>query len=241
MAYSRRRRTKRRFKRRAYRKRRSTKVGRRFAKKVKKILNNAVETKYVEFFDMAPVTGKAFSITSNPSPDPLWTPLRTVGQGVARNQRIGNKIKVKSIQIRGLLDGGVSDATDIGDDKFNYVRFLAFWAPPAISTSLGPTAVPTWYTQIRKSDYPQFHSFKIDKKFFLQNSIVGPTETGVAYSPRLRPFKFYIPINKTITYVNDVENSVANSDLFCYWVSDSDLPPSPSIIWWRIIVKYTDA
>lgn len=240
MVYSRRRRYKRRsYRRRLYKKRRyPTRVTKRFAKKVKKVITKTLETKYVEAGDFS--TPYSFTIASVPAPVPAWTPLRYIGQGILKNQRVGAKILIKGIRLTGLLQGGSSASTQLLDDPYNYMRAILFWASPSLDANLVPSIVPNWHQVYRKDTFPAIQRIQADKKMFFRNPIAGSNAQGVDYVNFDKPFNWYFRLNKVITYTGDASNTVSGSDLFLYLISDSSTPPSPAMKWWKLTLTYKD-
>lgn len=207
-------------------------VNRRIAQLARKIDQN-IENKQITVSLQATYG----AITTN------WTEsdLTNISQGTGSANRIGRKIRIKSIEIKGVIANG--DAETALDDPYNVVRcVIGLWAGPAGSTPLA-TALTTIQAPIRKNLGTR--NYLVTK--FLDRYIpltVTSTEKGAGdgYTPMLKSFKYYkrFKTGILITYGDDT-TSYPDKRLILGMVSDSTAVPSPGFVVGYLVMTYEDA
>lgn len=202
---------------------------------VSRAIDNSNEDKctYIRLNDIFNSVGSAWveQIISDPA------------QGVAKNQRIGQRIKMKSVEIRGVLAQG-SNQSGITDDAWNVMRIVvARFGAGANFTPL-QSAGQNINDPISKSFFNQngrlLHKY-LDKYIGLE---VASTEKGAGdgYTPTLRQFKYYKKFNKPL-FVNWNDNSVNNPSqgLYLSMISDSGAVVNPGFLNGYMLFRYEDA
>lgn len=153
---------------------------------------------------------------------PNFCGLQSIAQGDDQNQRQGNRIVVKSIHLRGLLNVAVGDT-------FNQYRFIVFSTPDNTPTT--PSVSDILETSDLYSFYKKNSSIKYkihwDKTYQMSNVLanvgtVAPTELNGC------PYPNYITVDKTIKFKNHIiwYRGVGNGQpiknaIYCLVVSDS--------------------
>lgn len=226
--------------RRAYRKRRRSfrrRGARTFTRRVKRALMRVTEPKIL------PLS----LVTYFPAVDNTWEEhsLGVLNEGVASQQRIGEKYWIESVYINGTLAGGQGAA---GDDAYNMFRIvLGLWTTEASTTPLAVLGAnlddPLWpkfgYTGL---DPPQLHSrlkWKIfDKLYKLQSP--GMQAEG-DLMPAIKHISIYKKFKKPILMrFGNTTTTYANHYLVLSMLSDSSTVPSPGFILGSVYVKIRD-
>jgi len=155
-------------------------------------------------------------------------------QGTTQATRIGNRIGIVSIQIRGIICPGATAAA--GDDPYNNMRIvLGMWD---IATPL-QTAGATLNSYISK-DVTAGHDLtrKLYDKFFTLHT--GGLGAVAGYVPINRPFNYSRKFKRPIQCQWDAVG-VANHYLVLSMLSDSAAPSHPGIVPGYVVVKFIDA
>lgn len=113
-----------------------------------------------------------------------WTGQGNISDGTERNERIGNKITVKSLQLRFRVSYATGSVLTTSD-QFNRVRMIVFvikdintTTPPGITDILQSNEVDSFY----KKDSEVKYSILYDKMWNLQNPVY-PVKTGINDTP----------------------------------------------------------
>lgn len=202
-------------------------------KYVAKKLDNAIEDKY-NIIDMT-----AGGLTSIPS---TWVEVNGVNpaQGIAKNQRIGTKIRVKSIEVNAVLAQGSGSV--LTDDPYNIMRIV-------IGKYTGQTATPlatagiTMHQPIKK-DWSDARGTLIQK--YVDRYVpleVQSTEKGGGdgYTPALKSFRYYKRFKNFVITYNDDTNNYPNQRLIMSVISDSGAVTNPGFVAGYTVVRYEDA
>ena len=169
------------FKKRYYKK--YTRVARPIKSYVRKVLDKRIEDKE----NTLPLPGIFPSISS------AWAEysFMQLAQGVAINQRIGNRIRIKNIKVYGVISTGTNETAL--DDPYNVVRIIiAVYKGQAGVTPLG-TVGANINSPIDKvtnaSVGASLEWLLVDRYIPLQ---ITSTEKGAGdgYTPQLKVFKF---------------------------------------------------
>lgn len=224
MAYKRIKRSRRRYNR---------KVSRAVKRYVSKKLDNATEDK----FNIINMT--AGGLTSIPS---TWVEvaLCNPGQGTAKNQRIGTKIRIKSIEVNAVLSAGANQV--VTDDAYNVFRMVVGRYTVQTATPLA-TAGITLNDPIKK-DWNNARSTLITK--YMDRYIpltVTSTEKGAGdgYAPGLKLIKFYKRFKNLVVTYNDDTINYPSSRLLMGFISDSAAVTNPGFVAGYTLVRYEDA
>lgn len=204
--------------------------GRRFARKVTRIAKRAVwkaaETKSVTYTNVSSTYGSVST---------TWVEnnFEGVGQGTARDQRVGAKIAIRSLWIEGIFTQG-SNGTS-ADDMWNVLRIvIALWRKEAGTTPFASQAVtvPGLNHPIVKGDDTCIGMIKkyYDKTFKLETNGVERA-SGDGYCPRLYKFKYYKRFRKPIVMTWPGNNGAdPNCRLRMSMLSDSTAIVNPGFI-----------
>lgn len=155
------------------------------------------------------------------------TPTGDVGVAVQiwpgnqSNQRIGRKIYLKNLVIRGSLISGATGASTV-DDAWDAVRIVILWAAPNTTIGARLDASGTGlYTPIRNQDFVNRVIF--DKVYTLRSLISLGSGNFV---PAVKEIHINKRLNKTITF-NDTDQYVLGRELYVMMVSNSSAIPNP--------------
>lgn len=160
-------------------------------------------------------------------------------QGTANTQRIGAKIRVKSLEITGVLAGGADES--LLDDAFNVMRCVIATYNGGVTTPLGtasasidePIIIQTTTSTLKRKYFDRYLHFD-----------VASTEQGAGdgYTPQTKTFKYFkrFPKGLLITFA-DSSVSFPNTRLIMSMISDSAAVPHPGFVrgFWKI--SYEDA
>jgi len=170
-----------------------------------------------------------------------WTErsLCTPVVGTSGGDRIGRRIKIKSIQIKGVLTGGQDEL--LTDDSYNVVRLvLATFNYPSGTTPLATYAATIDQPLIKNINLAALRRVYFDKYIPLSCT---STEKGGGdgYTPMPKLVKYYKKFNNL--YVTFGDDTVASPDkrLFLSAISDSAAVTHPGFVNGFILIKYEDA
>ena len=158
-------------------------------------------------------------------------------QGVTQGYRVGTKIRLKSLEIDGVIASGVSETAL--DDPFNVVRIVIY------SSDLATTPLATLGLGLNSVINNTTLSY-MSKKYLDQYIPLTVTGTekgqGDGYTPGLRKFKYFkrwkngFPIEfqgDTATYPSKM--------LWVSMISDSATAPSPGFVCGYMKTRFEDA
>lgn len=165
--------------------------------------------------------------------------LTIVSQGTSLNQRAGNKIRIKSVEIKGVLAQGSNES--LLDDPWNVVRcVIGLWNCDNIT----PLSTGSWPMEriLRNSFCPKGLIKKyMDKYIPLQ---VTSTEKGGGdgYTPCVRTFKYFKAFKKGLL-INFGDNSTNYPDrkIIVSMISDSGALVNPGFVTGYFGVTYEDS
>lgn len=166
--------------------------------------------------------------------------LLTPAQGVGEQNRVGNKVRIQSIQVRGTLDGyDCTRETQVRMILYQYHPVSNGTSAPLISNLLcaGVTAQKNIYAPILPN---QMHDFTIiiDKTFHLQ-STVG-MDTRKTFSFYLTKFnKFF---HRDVKFQGNASVDGTNKVYLAFFSDETNAAPSavaPKLEYWSRI-RYLD-
>ena len=171
-----------------------------------------------------------------PSISSIWTerPLFAVSTGTSEDARTGGKLKIKSVEIDGILAAGASET--LADDPYNVVRIILGLYRGTVTNPL-TTAGATIDSAI--TPYLNTGGNMIAKYMdrYIPLTITSTEKgDGDGYTPGLYHFKYKKYFKKGI--VIDCQGTGAspyNKMLTLSLISDSDVVPNPGFIrgWMR--------
>lgn len=166
--------------------------------------------------------------------------LAQVQQGTAENQRLGRKIRIKSVFMKGVIAGGTNEVAT--DDPYNYVRLIlgiyngSGLTPLATAGALRDDPITTVLgcrSTLRKKLFDKYVTFQVTS-----------TEKGGGdgYTPQLKQIKYYHRFKNGLL-INFGDDNVTYFDkmLFLSCISDSAAAPSPGFIGGYIGLTFEDA
>jgi len=174
-------------------------------------------------------------------PITTWTEINLCNpaQGLTNSTRVGRRIKIKSLEFRGIIAGGANESAF--DDMYNTVRVVfALWnttndTPIGNALDRDYPLQSTTYTGAQKLIKKLY-----DKQIGFQ---VASTEkaAGDGYAPEVKSIRFYKRFkNLYIEYADD-STTYPNKRLIMSCVSDSAAVPNPGFIGGYTFVKFEDA
>lgn len=220
-------------KRKVYRRRATKKVSRAVKRYVSKKLDDNTEDK----FNIINMT--AGGLTSIPS---TWVEVAgcNPGQGTAKNQRVGTKIRIKSIEVNAVLAAGANQV--VTDDAYNVMRIVIGKYATQTATPLATAGISI--NDPIKKDWNNARSTLIQKYCDRYVPLmVTSTEKGAGdgYAPQLKKFKFYKRFRNFVVTYNDDTINYPSSRLLLGFISDSAAVTNPGFICGYTIVRYEDA
>lgn len=208
---------------RKYKKRRKTQ-GTSLVAKVNKLIN-AQATWWDAYVSVSPSTSGGYTAIG----------LNDIIKGTNAQQRIGDKIELKSISMKffvSLLNGVAVNA-----DAFNNVRILLVHFPQPLTSGVGVLPGDVLETGDVLSHYKKDSKVKyrilFDSLYYLDNQGFG---TGASSNPKWQPatrhqvrcFKdIKFPKGLSITYNNS--NVITANEVQLLMVSDSSITPHPNV------------
>jgi len=188
-----------------------------------------------------PIKTKWYVFTSSPQNE--WAPLGLAWPilGGANNQRLGQDIKIKSIQIKGKIAVASSD----GFDTFRVVLVQYMDSNTSGQYPYGSleNAVKQTFLDVNSGDYPYIMPFKTqtkssyrvlyDQTFFVDNSGTAECAVEILLTPKdLAISKIHFLDNED----TDVNLPALSEGIIVGWVcSDSTTTPNPSM---EAVVKF---
>lgn len=170
------------------------------------------------------------------------TALTTITQGVGKEQRIGNRIRIKSLEIKGIISAGANQV--LADDAWNVTRMVVgVYDGPTSLTPLA-TAARGMNDPIRK-DYLSANGL-LRKKYVDKYIPLMVTSTekggGDGYAPQLKTVKYYKQWKKGILvqWSNDTA-TYPNCNLVVSLLSDSIVVTHPGFVAGYMVLTFEDA
>lgn len=216
-------------------KKRKNYVPRPVKKYVKKILDNTIENKII-----GDLMEEDFGSISN-----AWHELNltTLSQGSGKTSRIGTVIHVKSLEIRGVVTGGMQAA--VGDDPWNVLRIvLGKYNSPDVNNPL--TTAGVGMESICRADWLNAGG-RLVKKYmdkYVVLDTIGGNNAATGYIPKQRIFKYYKkfkPGDLTIKWNADAGDSTSQTKLILSMISDSAAVTHPGFTHGYWCMTFEDA
>lgn len=161
-------------------------------------------------------------------------------QGTAEIQRVGRKIKIHSIEVKGVLAQG-SNETAL-DDSYNVMRIVIGLFDGDETTPLA-TAGANMHAIIQKQYATRGALLrKFFDKYIVLNVQASEPGDGDGYAPQVKSFNYYKRFKKpiTMTWGDDTVNYPDQKLMMCV-LSDSNAVVNPGFIAGYWMVRYTDA
>jgi hypothetical protein len=175
--------------------------------------------------------------------------LSTIGQGVTRDDRVGDRLVLKKLDWRCKIvasTGGLLASAD----AYDTVRVILFrwWDDTAVNTPLlgnilkqGASGTDYTVASLNKDDAEQYTLLSDDCYVVYNTTVYNGSALAVEPGPGHVAFvkKTIVPGgDKHVTYVNNANTGVGH--VFMLVVSDSAFTPHP-IISYAMLLEYTDA
>lgn len=181
-------------------------------------------------------------VTNYSSVSNTWSEssLMLIPQGIGNNQRIGNQIRIRSLEVNGIIAEGSSGSP--ADDIYNVMRIvIALWSGSTVTTPL-QTAATSLDACIRRTNAPQGLLKKYYDKYIPLTVASTTDNAGNGYCPNLRKFKYYKIFKKGLLI--DFGNSgtlTPDKRLIMSMITDSFGIPNPGFITGYWAISYEDA
>lgn len=183
-----------------------------------------------------------FNSITSAGRDKLVTGITT---GAENYQRVGNRIAVHSIELKGVLVGGQTVPATSADDSVNVVRLiLGVWkltgnwvAPITNWVTSAPSAM-----NLPLNKRSIFAGPKLQKKL-LDQYIVLPTQIALSagYVQNPQPVSFFHRFKNPLKIeYPDGGTAAADLQIFLSAISDSTTVPSPGFTQGYCVITYTD-
>lgn len=163
--------------------------------------------------------------------------LSTVAQGTDQDERIGNHIRLRSLEIKGVIAQGSADSSS--DDPYNVMRIvIGLWG--SSTTPLGNVA---WGINVplRKNMNPG----ELFKKYYDKYVALTVTSTekgeGDGYTPGLKQFHYYKKFKNVVINWGSSATTEPDKRMILSIVSDSAAVPNPGFINGYWVLTYEDA
>lgn len=221
--------------RRVYRRRRYRKGGRIATKRfVYRAIHKNIENKMV--------TSSLTQLFNSISNAWIERDICTLAAGTSEGTRVGDRVTVKSIEIKGVIAQG-SNETAL-DDPYNNVRMVIGLYDTAGATPLAtnPSGAITINTPFR----PGWVCDTLRKKYLDKYIPLQITSTekggGDGYTPGVRTIRYYKRFKRGLQISwSDSTANYPKSRLMLAFISDSSAIPNPGIISGYCVVTYEDA
>lgn len=158
--------------------------------------------------------------------------LTSIATGTGEGEKQGDKIVVKSLQMR--LRFSVLNSSLVDSDAFNNLRVILVQFPQPNLTGSPITAtdileVSNWNSFYKKRGNIQY-KILMDKKIYLDNQQLGgtPRWQPITAHQRYCDVNFKFPKGITVTYV-PTQSTVIKNDLKLFVISDSAIPGHPTM------------
>lgn len=172
----------------------------------------------------------------------MWTErtLFQVSQGVKNSERIGNRIRVKSIEIKGIVSQ--SSAESALDEPYNVLRIvLGHYKGSAVTPlTLGGAGLNTPITKHENTGATLIKKYM--DKYIPLTAVSTEKGGGDGYTPSLKQVKYYkrFKKGKIIEFMNHTTGTY-NGMFVLSMLSDSSAIPNPGFVAGYMIVTYDDA
>lgn len=229
-------------------------------KTIKKIMAKDIETKTVVF--NSSVT--AFNQQINATGDCLRL-MPQITNGTAENQKIGNVIKLQSLNVRGVLTFTLSQAT-AANTRIG-VRMLILRPKKYNEWNVGALDFGTNYTKLLEGTTTGFQglvsqfntpvnhdyfSVVMDKKFYMSQTLINANNLASTDLTNTTKFvNFNVPYTRNKKLIYDQDDSVSESTNFPYFMvlgytkldgSAADLPATAYLTFqYSATAKFEDA
>jgi len=176
-----------------------------------------------------------------PSISSSWTEhvLTNISPGSSGNNRIGRRLSVKYLELRGVLAGG--NSLTAADDPYSVVRIvLGQWKTQSAPLT---TATVTMNMPIMKNmNGCQGLEKKYYDKYIPLNVATAEAGAGDGYCPLIRNFHFrkYFKKPLVITFGDDTSNT-SDHNIVLSCMSSSGIIPHPGFINGYYLISWEDA
>lgn len=207
---------------------------RRFRARVARVVQSVAEHKHADFT----ATSYWASIGNTWTDIDLLNAIQTGAD--PHSNRIGNKISVTSLYIKGTVFGGAI-GTVTGDDLYNSLRYVIYTAKYDASGSafhpLQSSAV-AMQMPIRKENVPSLTRVYRDKFLTFTNM---PVDADTA-APQGRLVNIYIKFKRPLVVTYSANTGAFHNDVHLFFsaISDSTAVPNPGFTSGFVTATYTD-
>lgn len=195
---------------------------------VKKQIDKAIEDKYTT----SALTDTWASVNTIPTEKDLCNPA----QGTTSITRIGRKIRLKSVEVNGVLAQGSTGT--LSDDPYNVFRVILGLYTGSSTTPLSSLALTA--PLMKDSTGGQLLKSKLYDEYIPLTVVSTEKGGGDGYTPALKKFKLYKKLNKVITWADDT-TTYPDTRLIMSCISDSTVVVNPGFITGYVIVRWEDA
>lgn len=217
----------------------TSRVPRNVFKFVKREIDKAVEDKYITG-DLGTMAGASFGAVSTTWQDANVSDLIT--QGIARTNRIGNKIRLKSFEMYGILGSGAFEF--LTDDPYNVMRIIVGLWDSQITTPMASSgmSINGYLGKACSGNTAENLVWKFYDKFI--PLMITSTEKGAGdgYTPQIKTFHYKKLFKKPIPITwSNASPQISNHKLIVSMVSDSSASVHPGVVngWYKL--TYEDA
>lgn len=196
---------------------------------------NAVERKVID----------SGAITTAVSTTPVSTAVNLIAAGSDFNQRIGRKVCIKSLYIRGrIYTQRAKPYSSSGEASAQTGRLIILWDEQPNGTLIAAGDVLTSNDTIAHLNINSRDRFKVlhDKTYAVDALALNITTNTGASGRNIHYFKKYKKINMETIY-NSVNNTIADvtsGALIVFWVGDTVAGVNDMEAVWNVRVRYSD-
>lgn len=197
-------------------------------KEVKAIVNRAIDRATEDKFITNGLTAGGLSSISS-----IYNELNICNpaQGDTSSTRTGRRIKIKSVELRGVIAQGSNDGT--ANDSYNVLRMVLGIYDGTSDTPLTGTSLNS---PITKELNNHIRRILVDR--YIPLNSVGKGTNG--YIPTIKNVRIYKKLNTLIEYADDT-TTYPNKRLILSFQSDSGVVVNPGFVCGYVTVRYEDA
>lgn len=180
------------------------------------------ETTALSGYGGANTFNSVYDINTGPS----WCICNYIQQGTSQSQRIGRRIFMKGIMIKGWLAGA--------DTPYNTFRISCFRFPKDITLDMGSSG--NYDLDTKLYDPTGTSIWQYNKRIFYDKKFVLNANGGTV---RARPFNLWIPVNQ-YCYYDTASLDGYRDKIILAMISDSAAVSNPGFIHTRIRIIWKD-
>ena len=140
---------------------------------------------------------------------------QVLGEGVGRNQRIGDKVKTRNIRFQGIFK-----MPDAPANVTSAIRILVLRSKKSTDPAVTPNDMPTWYGTVDEDKF-----FVIKDILTNLSALTIYDSTGSMYGTQLRKVKFNIPTGmRKLQYDGAGNQSPLNNEYLVYILAENASP-----------------